>query len=97
LSSFTAGATPRSAQDTLVERTHCPSKYQAVLWGPLSGGALGAWGGACLICGPPGTPHRDHHRIGGGVLVSVLSFDLMDEAQRRGGFLAAFMLTKWGG
>jgi hypothetical protein len=31
------------------------------------------------------------------VLVSVLSFDLMDEAQRRGGFLAAFMLTKWGG
>ena len=65
-----------------------PMAVQAGLWGLLSGsalvlGALLAW----FVRIPPrivaGTM-----AFGSGVLISALSFELMDEAARRGGFIA---------
>jgi ZIP family zinc transporter len=63
-----------------------PLWMQAGLWGLLAGSALliGAGAGFSLVL-----PQRLIAAImafGSGVLISALSFDLMDEAYRRGGF-----------
>src|SRR4051812_16566474 len=63
-----------------------PVWLQAGWWGFFAGGALliGAWVGYSLA-----VPRRVGAAImafGSGVLISALSFDLMDEAFRRGGF-----------
>src|SRR3954463_6042876 len=68
---------------------HIPIPLQAGLWGLLSGSALIL--GALIGYFAP-VPRRLIAGImafGAGVLVSALSFDLMDEAYRRGGFMAA--------
>jgi zinc transporter, ZIP family len=63
-----------------------PTWLQAGLWGLLAGSAL-------LIGASVGYSARVPQRViaaimafGGGVLISALSFDLMDEAYKRGGF-----------
>jgi ZIP family zinc transporter len=76
----------------------------AGLWGLLSSGALVLGAALAWFADLPRRLIAAITAFGAGVLVSALSFDLTDEAQRRGGFLptaagflAAFMLTKWGG
>src|SRR5919107_2975800 len=71
-----------------MEEMAIPPSAQAGLWGLLAGSALvlGAAVG-CLVA----VPRRLIAAVmafGSGVLISALSFELMDEAYRAGGFAA---------
>ena len=65
-----------------------PLWLQAGLWGWLAGSSLllGAWAGYAFRL--PQRPIAAVMAFGAGVLISALSFDLMDEAVHRGGFLS---------
>lgn len=77
----------------------------AGLWGWLAGGALLIGAGVGWFVALPVRLIASVMAFGSGVLISALSFDLMDEAQRRGGLIAtgagflfgaaAFTGTNW--
>jgi len=64
-----------------------PLYVQAGLWGLLSGGALVLGAALAWFARLPTRAVAGITAFGAGVLISALSFDLMDEAQQRGGFL----------
>ena len=64
-----------------------PLSIQAGLWGLLSGAALVIGAALAWYARLPSRAVAAITAFGAGVLISALSFDLMDEAQRRGGFL----------
>ncbi|MGE5540314.1 MAG: ZIP family metal transporter [Gemmatimonas sp.] len=63
-----------------------PLSIQAGLWGLLSGSALILGAGIAYVAHVPQRLIAAVMAFGSGVLISALSFDLMDEAFRRGGF-----------
>jgi ZIP family zinc transporter len=63
-----------------------PLWLQAGLWGLLAGSALLVGAAAGYFARVPRRLIAAVMAFGGGVLISALSFDLMDEAYRRGGF-----------
>ncbi len=63
-----------------------PIWLQAGLWGLLAGSALLLGAAAGYFANVPQRLIAAIMAFGGGVLISALSFDLMDEAYRRGGF-----------
>ncbi|HXU63824.1 MAG TPA: ZIP family zinc transporter [Polyangia bacterium] len=65
-----------------------PTWIAAGLWGLLAGGALIIGAGLSYFVRVPRALIAGVMAFGAGVLISALSFDLMDEAFRRGGFLA---------
>ena len=64
-----------------------PIYVQAGLWGLLSGAALVIGAALAWFARMPARAIAAITAFGAGVLISALSFDLMDEAQQRGGFL----------
>lgn len=65
-----------------------PLSIQAGLWGLLSGSALLLGAAAAYLACIPQRVIAGIMAFGSGVLISALSFELMDEAIRRGGFPA---------
>lgn len=65
-----------------------PLAIQAGLWGLLSGSALVVGALLAWFLHIPSRAIAGVMAFGSGVLISALSFELMDEAFRRGGFLA---------
>ncbi len=65
-----------------------PLWLQAALWGLLAGSALVVGAAAGYLAKVPARIIAGVMSFGSGVLISALSFDLMDEAFRRGGFRA---------
>lgn len=65
-----------------------PLSIQAGLWGLLSGSALLLGAGAAYLAHIPQRIIAAVMAFGSGVLISALSFELMDEAIKRGGFPA---------
>lgn len=65
-----------------------PLGLQAALWGLLSGSALVLGAAAGYFAKIPPRLIAAIMAFGSGVLISALSFELMDEAFRRGGFAA---------
>lgn len=65
-----------------------PLAIQAGLWGLLSGSALLLGAAAAYLAHIPQRLIAAVMAFGSGVLISALSFELMDEAIRRGGFPA---------
>jgi ZIP family zinc transporter len=63
-----------------------PVWLQAGLWGLLAGSALLVGAAAGYFARVPQRVIAAVMAFGGGVLISALSFDLMDEAYKRGGF-----------
>lgn len=63
-----------------------PTWLEAGLWGLLAGSALLLGAGAGYFARAPQRLIAAIMAFGSGVLISALSFDLMDEAYRRGGF-----------
>ncbi|MET0623204.1 MAG: ZIP family zinc transporter [Pyrinomonadaceae bacterium] len=63
-----------------------PIWLQAGLWGLLAGSALLVGAAAGYFARVPQRIIAAIMAFGGGVLISALSFDLMDEAYKRGGF-----------
>ena len=63
-----------------------PIWLQAGFWGLVAGSALLVGAGVGYFARLPGSLIAAVMAFGGGVLISALSFDLMDEAYRRGGF-----------
>ena len=63
-----------------------PIWLQAGLWGLLAGSALLLGAGVGFFARVPQRLIAAVMAFGGGVLISALSFDLMDEAFKRGGF-----------
>ena len=66
-----------------------PIAVQAGLWGLLAGGALVLGAAVGYLARVPQRLIAAVMAFGSGVLISALSFDLMDEAYQRGGFTAA--------
>jgi zinc transporter, ZIP family len=66
-----------------------PVWLQAGLWGLLAGSALLIGAAVGYLVPVPQRIIAAVMAFGGGVLISALSFDLMDEAYKRGGFIAA--------
>lgn len=66
-----------------------PIAIQAGLWGLLAGGALVIGAAVGYLARVPQRLIAAVMAFGSGVLISALSFDLMDEAYQRGGFPAA--------
>ena len=66
-----------------------PVWLEAGLWGLLAGSALLIGAAVGFLAPVPQRIIAWVMAFGGGVLISALSFDLMDEAYRRGGFLSA--------
>jgi ZIP family zinc transporter len=66
-----------------------PVAVQAGLWGLLAGGALVLGAAVGYLARVPQRLIAAVMAFGSGVLISALSFDLMDEAYHRGGFTAA--------
>jgi ZIP family zinc transporter len=66
-----------------------PGWLAAGLWGLLSGGALLIGAAAGFLMTVPRRLIAGIMAFGAGVLVSALSFDLMNEAYQEGGFVAA--------
>lgn len=62
------------------------SALWAALWGLVAGSALIVGALACYFARTPQRLVAAIMAFGSGVLISALSFDLMDEAYRRGGF-----------
>ncbi|MFS2008609.1 ZIP family metal transporter [Azospirillum sp. CT11-132] len=65
-----------------------PVSIQAGLWGLLSGSALLLGAGAAWVANIPQRVIAAVMAFGSGVLISALSFELMEEAIQRGGFIA---------
>ena len=65
-----------------------PVALQAALWGLLAGGALVVGAAIAWFVRVPPRVVAGVMAFGGGVLISALSFELMDEAYRRGGLLS---------
>ncbi|HEX2569943.1 MAG TPA: ZIP family zinc transporter [Polyangia bacterium] len=65
-----------------------PLWLQAGLWGLLAGSALLIGAATGYLAPVPQRVTAAVMAFGGGVLISALSFDLIDEAYRRGGFTA---------
>jgi ZIP family zinc transporter len=65
-----------------------PLSIQAGLWGLLSGSALLIGAGIGWFVAMPRKAVAAIMAFGSGVLISALSFELMDEAWKQGGFLA---------
>jgi len=65
-----------------------PTWLAAGLWGLLAGGALVVGAALSFFIRIPRALIASVMAFGAGVLISALSFDLMDEAYRRGGFTA---------
>lgn len=65
-----------------------PVSIQAGLWGLLSGSALLLGAGAARVANIPQRVIAAVMAFGSGVLISALSFELMEEAIQRGGFIA---------
>lgn len=65
-----------------------PMSIQAGLWGLLSGSALLLGAAAAYLAHIPRRVIAAVMAFGSGVLISALSFELMDEAIHRGGFVA---------
>jgi len=63
-----------------------PLYVQAALWGLLAGGALVLGAGLAWVLRIPQRVIGGVMAFGSGVLISALSFELMDEAYRTGGF-----------
>src|SRR3954465_13027982 len=63
-----------------------PVWFWAGLWGLVAGSALLIGAAAGYFARVPQRLIAAVMAFGGGVLISALSFDLMDEAYRRGGF-----------
>lgn len=63
-----------------------PVWMQAGVWGLVAGSALLVGAGIAYFAHVPRRWIAAVMAFGGGVLISALSFDLMDEAYRRGGF-----------
>ena len=63
-----------------------PLWLAAGLWGLLAGSALLVGAAIGYFADVPARVIAAVMAFGGGVLISALSFDLMDEAYRRGGF-----------
>jgi ZIP family zinc transporter len=59
---------------------------EAAFWGFVAGAALLLGAGAGYLAAVPRRVVAGIMGFGGGVLISALAFDLMDEAYRRGGF-----------
>lgn len=66
-----------------------PIPVQAVLWGLLGGSALVLGAAVAWFVRVPPRVIGGIMAFGGGVLVSALSFELMDEAYERGGWVPA--------
>jgi ZIP family zinc transporter len=66
-----------------------PTWLQAGAWALVSGGALVVGAAVGYFARVPARLIAGIMAFGAGVLVSALSFDLMDHAYRRGGFVAA--------
>src|SRR4051794_40469266 len=66
--------------------TLVPAWLAAGLWGLLAGSALLVGAAIGYFAQVPARVIAAVMAFGGGVLISALSFDLMDEAYRRGGF-----------
>jgi ZIP family zinc transporter len=62
-----------------------PMSIQAALWGLLAGSALLLGAGFAWFAAVPTRFVAAVMAFGSGVLVSALSFELMDEAYRQGG------------
>jgi ZIP family zinc transporter len=65
-----------------------PLPAQAGFWGLLSGSALVLGAAAAYLIAMPPRAIAAIMAFGAGVLISALSFDLMDEAYRTGGFVS---------
>ena len=65
-----------------------PIALQAGLWGLLAGGALVVGAAIAWFARVPQRVVAGVMAFGGGVLISALSFELMDEAYRRGGLVS---------
>ncbi|MGY3355292.1 zinc transporter ZupT [Bradyrhizobium sp. GM0.4] len=65
-----------------------PMALQAALWGLLAGGALVIGAALAWFFSISQRLIAGVMAFGSGVLISALSFELMDEAYKRGGFLA---------
>src|SRR3954468_355287 len=65
-----------------------PAWLQAGLWGLLAGGALVIGAAAGDLARVPQRLIAAIMAFGSGVLISALSFELMEEAYQRGGFTA---------
>ena len=63
-----------------------PTWLQAGLWGLIAGAALLLGAGVGYLAKVPQRIIAGIMAFGGGVLISALAFDLMDEAYKRGGF-----------
>lgn len=63
-----------------------PVWLQAGFWGLVAGSALLIGAGIALFASVPRRAIAGVMAFGSGILISALSFDLMDEAYRRGGF-----------
>jgi zinc transporter, ZIP family len=66
--------------------TAFPVWLQAGLWGLIAGAALLIGAGVGFLAKVPQRLIAGVMAFGGGVLISALAFDLMDEAYKRGGF-----------
>jgi ZIP family zinc transporter len=70
----------------LTEETNMPVWLQATLWGLLAGGALLIGAAIGYFVNVPKRLIAGIMAFGSGVLISALSFELMEDAYRRGGF-----------
>jgi zinc transporter, ZIP family len=66
--------------------TGLPIWLQAGLWGLIAGAALIVGAGVGFFASMPRKIIAGVMAFGGGVLISALAFDLMDDAYKRGGF-----------
>jgi zinc transporter, ZIP family len=66
-----------------------PSWFLAGFWGLVAGSALIIGAAIGYLARVPSRWIASIMAFGGGVLISALSFDLMDDAYRRGGFVAS--------
>jgi ZIP family zinc transporter len=69
-------------------RSMLPIWFWAALWGLVAGSALLLGAAAGYFARVPQRLIAAVMAFGGGVLISALSFDLMDEAYKRGGFVS---------
>jgi ZIP family zinc transporter len=66
-----------------------PKWFDAALWGSVAGSALVLGAGVAWLVNVPSRIIAGIMAFGSGVLISALSFELMDEAYRKGGFAAS--------
>jgi len=66
-----------------------PKWFEAAFWGSVAGSALVLGAAVAWLVKVPSRVIAGIMAFGSGVLISALSFELMDEAYRRGGFVAS--------